>query len=204
MTEHLVDDGVVKYIAIHMDGDPPAHPLLTQLNQIRTQRFDLQLVGAYPNGIGYGNVSIRLGQGCVISGTATGALRELSPAGYCQVQKFDIEKNTVHTIGPVPASSESMTHCAMYQADNSILCVLHVHHKELWDTLLTLGYASAPASVPYGTPMMAQTMASLVKSQNSPSGLLVMAGHEEGIVSYGLTVELAFEQIQSVYSQYIQ
>ena len=204
MTDHLIDDGVVKYLAIHTDGDPPTHPLLAQLDQIRTQLFDLQLVGAYPNGIGYGNVSIRHGKGCIISGTATGALRELSPAGYCQVQTFDIEKNTVHTMGPVPASSESMTHCAIYQSLDLIECVLHIHHRALWETLLKEGYPATAANIPYGTPEMANTMALLVNHQHSPTGLMVMAGHEEGIVAYGPTVDLAFEQIQSVYSQYIQ
>jgi hypothetical protein len=51
---------------------------------------------------------------------------------------------------------------------------------------------------------MANTMALLVNHQHSPTGLMVMAGHEEGIVAYGPTEDLAFEQIQSVYSQYIQ
>lgn len=204
MTEHFIDDGVVKYAAIHTDGDAPSHPLLARLDQIRTQLFDLKLVGAYPNGIGYGNVSVRFGEGCLISGTATGSLRALGPSGYCQVEKFDIEKNTVHTIGPVPASSESMTHCAIYQSLDLIECVLHIHHRTLWEMLLKQGYPATAANIPYGTPEMANTMALLVSNQNSPTGLMVMAGHEEGIVAYGPTVDLAFEQIQSVYSQYIQ
>lgn len=203
MTEQWVDDGVVKYTAIHTDGDIPTPALLSKLDQIRTDLFDLKLVGAYPNEIGYGNVSIRFDAGCIISGTATGSLRTLGPGGYCQVQSFDILKNTVHTIGPVPASSESMTHCAIYHSLQSIQCVLHVHHKELWDILLKKGFPSTPANIPYGTPEMAQNMGHLANQLASSTGLMVMAGHEEGIIAYGPTIELAFDQIQSAYSQFI-
>jgi hypothetical protein len=44
---------------------------------------------------------------------------------------------------------------------------------------------------------MAQAMASLVRQLTSPTNLLVMAGHEEGIVAYGPTIDLAFHQIQA-------
>lgn len=203
MTEHWIDDGVVKYQAIHSHGDIPFHPQLAKLDDIRTQLFDLNLVGAYPNGVGYGNVSIRSGDGCIISGTATGSLRILGPAGYCQVQSFDIVKNTVHTLGPVPASSESMTHCAIYQSLDLIECVLHIHHQKLWLTLLERGYPATAADIPYGTPEMAHSMASLIHQKSSVAGILTMAGHEEGIVAYGPTIEQAFHQIQSAYSQYI-
>ena len=203
MTDRFIDDGVVKYTAIHTNANAPTHPLLNHLDHVRTQLFDLKLVGAYSNGIGYGNVSIRQDTGCIISGTATGSLRELGSSGYCQVQSFDIEKNIVHTFGPVNASSESMTHCAIYHAHHLIQCVLHVHHKDLWDALLENQYPSTAATVPYGTPEMAHSMASLVHQQNAPTGIMVMAGHEEGVITYGQTIQSAFEQIQLAYSQYI-
>jgi hypothetical protein len=45
---------------------------------------------------------------------------------------------------------------------------------------------------------MAWAMASLVEKLSSPSKLLVMAGHEEGIIAYGPTISLALDQIQAV------
>jgi ribulose-5-phosphate 4-epimerase/fuculose-1-phosphate aldolase len=191
------DEGVIKYQAVHCEGVSPAHPLLNQLNQARTQLFDLGLVGAYPDGVGYGNVSIRNESGCIISGTSTGATRILRENCYCYVRNFDILANTVLSEGPIQASSESMTHCAIYQANRAIDCVLHIHNLQLWQQLLDQGYPSTPKEVPYGTPQMAQEMAGIVQRLANHSSLLVMAGHEEGIIAYGPTINLALNQIQA-------
>ena len=192
------DDGVVKYMAIHQDSDPPVHTLLHQLDDTRTGLFDLGLVGVYPDGVGYGNVSIRHETGCIISGTASGAIRVLGASGYCYVRSFDIQKNIVFTEGSVQASSESMTHCAIYQANPLVQCVLHIHNHELWQTLLDQGHNSTSADIPYGTPQMAISMAALVNAKTTPSNLLAMAGHEEGIVAYGETIPQAFDQIKTL------
>ncbi len=194
----LRDEGVVKYHAIHHLGPTPIHPLLTKLDQVRTRLYELELIGVYPDGIGYGNVSIRDKNGCIISGTNTGAIKILGNEGYCYVRSFDLQTNTVVTEGPIQASSESMTHCAIYQANPLVQCVLHIHNHKLWQQLLDQHYPSTLASIAYGTPKMAQAMASLVHQLVSPANLLVMAGHEEGIVAYGPTIDLAFHQIQAI------
>lgn len=192
------DEGVVKYCAVHNIGPAPTHPLLNEVDKVRTHLFELGLVGAYSDGVGYGNVSIRHESGCIISGTNTGAEQILGAGGYCYVLNFNINTNTVYTEGPIRASSETMTHCAIYQANPAIGCVLHIHNPRLWQELLNHKNPSTPATIPYGTPQMALEMACLVKSLASPSGLIVMAGHEEGIVAYGRTVDLAFNQILNV------
>ena len=198
MNDSLKDDGVIKYHAIHQNGGVPVHLLLSELDEVRTELFDLGLVGVYADGIGYGNVSIRHETGCIISGTATGTARVLGANGYCYVRNFNLQQNTVYTEGPVYASSESMTHCAIYQAHSLVQCVLHIHNREIWQILLDRGYESTPIDIPYGTPQMALSMAALVKTKNDPSNVLVMAGHEEGIVAYGQTICLAFAQIKAL------
>ena len=198
MSESLRDEGVIKYRAIHKNSSPPVHINLNQLDEVRTKLFDLGLVGAYSDGIGYGNVSIRNGNGCIISGTSTGAVRVLGPVGYCYVRSFDLKLNTVNTEGPTFASSESMTHCAIYQAHLSVQCVLHVHNLELWQKLLDQGCESTSANIPYGTPQMALSMATLVSAKVAPSSLLVMAGHAEGIVAYGHTIISALDEIKAI------
>ena len=198
MSKSLRDDGIIKYHAIHKNSSPPDHINLDQLDEVRTKLFDLGLVGVYSDGIGYGNVSIRNDTGCIISGTSTGAVRALGAGGYCYVRSFDLKKNTVKTEGPILASSESMTHCAIYQAHSSVQCVLHIHSRELWKKLLDKGYDSTPAEISYGTPQMAVSMATLVIANTETSNLLVMAGHEDGIVAYGHTINSAFDQIQAV------
>ncbi len=192
------DEGVIKYHAVHRDGPAPTHPLLAELDEVRTYLFKLGLIGVYPDGIGYGNVSIRHEKGCIISGTSSGSKKVLGSVGYCYVRSFDLQSNTVVTEGPVHASSESMTHCALYQANPQIQSVLHIHNLKLWQQLLEQNYPSTLASIAYGTVEMAQAMASLVQHLDSNAGLLVMAGHEEGIVTYGSTISLALDQIQIV------
>ncbi len=192
------DDGVVKYQAIHQNTKSLSHPLLDELDLVRTKLFDLGLIGLYPDGIGYGNVSIRCESGCIVSGTATGDKRILGVDGYCFVRNYSIEKNLVFTEGPINASSEAMTHCAIYQADSLMQCVLHIHCKDLWEILLDQKYDSTPADILYGTPQMALSIATLVKAKAKPSNLIVMAGHDEGIIAYGQTIALAFQQIKMI------
>lgn len=195
------DEGIVKYQAAHNHGSAPKHPLLNELDWVRTHLFDLGLIGTYSDGIGYGNVSILHEKGCIISGTNTGAVKILGPEGYCYVRSFDLQANKVVTEGPTQASSESMTHCAIYQANPQVQCVLHIHNLKLWQKLLDQNYPSTSPSIAYGTPEMAQAMACLVQDLDSSKSLLVMAGHEEGIVAYGPTIGLAFDQIQTVLEQ---
>ncbi len=49
-----------------------------------------------------------------------------------------------------------------------------------------------------GTPQMALSMAALVNAKTPSSGLIVMAGHEEGIVAYGETIPCTFDQIKDI------
>lgn len=198
MNHSTRDEGIIKYQAIHKNGSPPEHILLNKLESIRTKLFDLGLVGIYPDKVSYGNVSIRHEAGCIISGTSTGAARVLGKSGYCYVRGFDLQKNMVYTQGLINASSESMTHCAIYHAHSLVQCVLHIHNREIWKKLLDQGHDATSVNIPYGTPQMALSMAALVNAKVKPSGLLVMAGHEEGIIAYGQTISLAFAQIKEL------
>lgn len=184
-----MDEGVVKYCSERVDGHVRASPRLTELNAARTALFDLGLIGAYPNGIGYGNVSLRqTGTQFVISASATGARRSLEPDQYCLVEAFSIERNWVRSRGALPASSESMTHGAIYATQAAAQCVLHVHSRGLFDKLLQQGAPRTGADVPYGTPAMARAVTQLVQAQPTLPVLFVMAGHDEGVVAYGSSI----------------
>jgi len=189
------DEGVVKYQSFHQDGIIESTPLLEELDVCRTKLFDMGLIGVYPDGVGYGNVSIRFGNGCIISGTATGKFRTLGITGYCYIQDYDLKNNKVFTFGPVEASSEAMTHCAIYQANQLVQCVIHVHNQKLFKALVSRAHVSTPAEVAYGTPEMAFFTEALVRGRLSANELFVMLGHEDGIVAFGQTVDKAFNQL---------
>jgi ribulose-5-phosphate 4-epimerase/fuculose-1-phosphate aldolase len=201
MNPQFRDDGIVKFQAIHQSGPIPDNALLKQLDDVRTRLFDLGLVGTYEDGVSYGNVSFRHESGCIISGTSTGVDRVLGSEQYCYVQSFDLQKNIVYTKGPIQASSESMTHCAAYYANAMIHSVLHIHHRNLWQWLINQNHASTPANVAYGTPEMAFSIANIVQQNNLLHGAIVMAGHEEGIITYGETIHIAFNEIEKILSK---
>ncbi|MFZ4615493.1 MAG: class II aldolase/adducin family protein [Rectinemataceae bacterium] len=109
-----------------------------------------------PNGIGFGNLGVRPeGRGFLISGSATGADRVLNLDQYCLVESYSMEENRVRYRGSIKASSESMSHGAIYSADPEVNCVIHIHGRSMFDSLLARGQIHTPAELPYGTPAMA-------------------------------------------------
>lgn len=179
-------EGYVKYRCFHTPGPAPTHPDLDALDALRTELFDAGLVGVRPDGVGFGNLSVRDADGrFVITATGTGGVRALGPAGYCLVTAFDVDGNNVHSTGPHQASSEAMSHGALYRADPGTRCVVHVHSRAWFDRLLAAG---APATFPdaaFGTPDMARGLGELVARRPGRAGVAVMTGHEEGIMAHG-------------------
>ena len=99
-------DGIVKYQASHTVGDVETYlctlpaklrdtaldalTLFPELDAARTALHDAGLIGIYPSGIGYGNISLRLaGNLFLISGSGTGSSRLLGKQGYSLVHTFD-------------------------------------------------------------------------------------------------------------------
>jgi ribulose-5-phosphate 4-epimerase/fuculose-1-phosphate aldolase len=159
------------------------------------------LIGVLPDGIGYGNLSVRPDGGAafVISGTATGGERVLSPEGYCCVDSFDAATNEVWCTGRVNASSESMSHGSVYEANDSIRCVIHVHSCELFEFMLAGDFPKTPESVEYGTPELAKEVVTLVQSAGESQGVFVLAGHQDGVVAYGADIESARHALLELY-----
>ena len=199
------DEGYVKYSADHTDAPVTAaeFPHWEELDEARTRLYDLGLVGALPNGVGFGNVSIRTkDEEFLVSGTATGGRRILGSGGYCMVTAFNIEKNTVTSSGPVKASAESMSHGAIYRACPAARAVIHIHSRKIFDGMLRDNYPRTPADVPYGTPEMARAIIACVKEQGESPGVIVMAGHDEGVIAYGASVREALDPLLELYYKY--
>lgn len=166
--------------------------VLAELNRWRDRLFAIQLIGMYKEGdlkgVGYGNISIRTPRGFIITATRTGGLAHLGPQHYTEIIKVDVRRNAVDFLAKnaqVIPSAECMTHAMFYQADPAIGAVIHVHHLELWKRLLNTVPTTAQ-DVAYGTPEMAYEISRLYRETNLPDRkLAVLAGHEEGIISFG-------------------
>lgn len=94
-----------------------------------------------------------------------------------------------------------MTHGAMYAANPGIQCVMHVHSRFLFDRLLQMRTAATEANIPYGTPAMARAVAEFAKRQSLLPALLVMAGHDEGIIVCGADVGSVLALIEFTYAK---
>ena len=192
-----MDEGYIKYVQ-HWEKAPiVSNKASTTLVAARQTLFQLGGIGVYPNGIGYGNVSIRLPDNhFLITASATGHLPFSGVDQLCEVTRVDITSNTLWCRGGMPASSESMTHAAIYDASEHIQAVVHIHHPQLWKRLLYKA-PTVPATVQYGTPEMAQNLGALVREANGQGELLVTAGHEDGIFSFGDDMQEALTLIQN-------
>ena len=60
------------------------------INHWRDILFNLDLIGAFENGVGFGNISIRIGksQQFFITGSSTGDIPELEPGHYVKVSSY--------------------------------------------------------------------------------------------------------------------
>ena len=193
-----IDEGYIKYQSFWTKAPVPHAAAVDELEAWRRPLFEAGLVGEYEeHGISYGNISIRCGEPgqFLISGTQTGHLARTDRSHYALVTSWSVHGNLVCCAGPVQASSEAMTHAAIYQLDQQINAIVHVHSGELWRHHMNRLPTTAP-DVPYGTPEMANEFRRLYRDSDfRKTRLAVMGGHEDGIVSVGATLEGAAEQV---------
>lgn len=158
------------------------------LNSYRTKLFELNLIGAYPDGVGFGNLSIRLTENqFVITGSSTGNYKNLTKNHYALVKNFDLDKNYIHSVGLTKASSESLSHAAIYQSIQEVNAVIHIHHQKYWEKYLNK-LPTTPEDASFGTPEMAREISKLTTSEK---GIIIMGGHPEGIMAYGNSLNQA-------------
>jgi len=192
-----VEEGYIKFHCDWKKGSALSTEALQSIDWGRQEMYARGFIGMYKNGIGYGNISERLEtEKFVISGTATGGLKKLETTHYSVVDKIDIANNRVWCSGAIKASSESMSHAVIYQNCPEVNAVVHIHDLDLWKSLVHR-MPTTHASVPYGTPEMANEIIRLLEQTDvrHHTGYFAMAGHEEGIIAFGTTMEHAIKRI---------
>jgi len=166
-----------------------------ELNEYRRKLLELGMIGVDANSIGFGNLSIRDGvtSRFYITGSATGGISELMLSHYARVVAYDFAGNWLRCEGSTIASSESLTHAAVYEADPTVFSVIHCHDMKLWAALLEKYGPTTPKEIEYGTPEMAYAVRNLLKVREvKRRKIFVMAGHEGGVVAFGKDVGEAF------------
>lgn len=172
--------------------------VFNEINTCRNELFDLELIGAYENGIGFGNISVRAERNqFLITGSATGNIQKLDQKHYSLVKNFDLDKNHVQCKGLTKASSESLSHAIIYETLPNVNAVIHTHNLAMWETYKNhLPTTNKQAS--FGTPEMALEIKKLLKLN---SGIIIMGGHEEGILCYSKTLIEAQELLVKYYKK---
>jgi len=182
-------EGVTKFQLDYRAAPAPATADIATLNAWRSILWRLGLIGLDARrygGVGFGNVSCRYGSQFIVSGTQTGGIARLDARHYVLVEQADPARNRVVARGPIAPSSESLTHAMVYALDAAVQYVFHVHCPEIWRHAAALGLPAAARDVAYGTPAMAAEMGRLYATgQFRAQGIVVMLGHEDGVISIG-------------------
>ena len=181
-----MDEGYIKFNCNWFPSDNIPPDKIAALNVWRENLYKKGLIGVYPNGVGFGNISIRCDEKTfLISGSSTGALAALNESHYSLVTEYDLSTNSLTCVGPIKASSESLTHALIYECSAATNAVIHIHNLELWNRLM-YHVPTSSETISYGTPEMANEIKRLFdQTALSKEKILVMGGHREGIISFG-------------------
>ena len=191
------ETGAVKFRCERVVADLAPFAGFEELNACRRKLLQLRMIGVDANGIGFGNLSVGAGNTneFYITGSGSGGRAELSLNDFAKVTGYDFAQNWIRCQGRTVASSESLTHAAVYESDPRIRAIIHCHDAALWAHLLE----SMPATsddVAYGTPAMAFEVKRLFdQTPVREHQVFAMAGHAEGVVAFGTNLEEAFASL---------
>lgn len=187
------EKGIIKFQCRWIRSVPVSPDALRDMMRWRDRLYRLGMIGAGEDGIGFGNLSVREpgSDGFIITGAGTGRFKSLNENHYTRVVDFDFGSNSLTCKGPVKASSESLTHAAVYVSDPAVHAVIHIHHREMWKRLID-HIPTTSRDAEYGSPEMVDAVMALFLSTDvGEKKILVMGGHEEGLVAFGKDLEEA-------------
>ena len=190
----MSETGSVKFRCEQVAVKISPFPEFAELNKYRRELREHGMIGVDSSGIGFGNLSVRNGASSrfYITGSATGSVPELSAMDYAKVVAYDFARNWLRCEGAIIASSESLTHAAVYESDPTAGAVIHCHELTLWAAFLD-NAPTTPKHVEYGTPEMAYAVRRLFDLTDvKRRKIFVMAAHEGGLVIFGRDLEEAF------------
>lgn len=208
----VIDDGVIKYDRSNFTHSGPIDLVeYSALEYWRKKLYHLNLIGEYPEAqVGFGNISeikdysvfshSRVPQ-FIITGTQTGKYQDLDGRYYTRVLDYDVDHLKIQMMGPVEASSEALTHAAIYSHNKNIRAIFHIHSPEIWNGMIKDKTHFTCKSIPYGTVEMARATERCIDQLDF--GSFCMHGHEDGVVAFGRSLEEAGLLILNLYEKYI-
>lgn len=194
-----VTDSYIKYLCNFTYDTNISNPDINKFNHLRSILLELRLIGTYPDGVSYGNLSQKQKNNAVIiTGTNTGSKTTLTPLDFSCIYDYSINDNFVTCKGGKRASSESLTHLAIYE-NSSAEVVVHIHSLRLWEKLIHI-YPSSSPEAKFGTVELANEFKDLIqKYEMTSSGVIISGGHKEGIFLF----DVSFENVYTLLSRII-
>ena len=204
---------VIKFKCVFVKGYAQNKQLISELLIARNKLFEMGLIGVNSDGFGVGNVSIRHPMisrnevNFVITGSQTSGIdpKDINENHFVLVNDYDLGRNKLYGYGPIKPSSESMTHAAIYECDKNIQCVIHIHNLKLWQNTLNK-LPTTDISAKYGTPEIAYAVKRLWNERKNEMKynlkVCVMGGHEQGLLSWGNSINEAINNMVGVYNAY--
>jgi len=201
MTAPVIDEGYIKFNSQLHQTPPPSEWVVEEVNTWRDRMYALGYIGAYEGDIGYGNISVKsdlLENEFIVTGSGTGNIPILFADHFTRVSSYSIDDNSVVCEGRIDASSESMTHAAVYACAPDARAVIHIHSRPHWEELCGK-IPTTSKNAAYGTPEMAREIKRLFDETNFREiRVMAMAGHDEGILSYGTSLKDAGRRLLDV------
>jgi len=190
-------EGIIKFNCEWLKDESLPKEILKDIIFWRNKLYELNLIGVYEDGIGYGNISIRHEQNkFIISGSQTGHIGIATEKEFTLVEDYDFNNNYIQCRGPVQASSESLTHAAIYEASPKINGVIHIHNLQAWEKYKNK-LPTTNENIEYGTPEMATEIFRLFRETNAiEEKIIIMGGHKEGIIVFGENLEEAGDKLK--------
>lgn len=202
-----MEEGIIKFkIERRKSYFSIGAPLYEDIDNARKKLRYYNLIGQYADlKLGYGNISKRLNEKeFLISGSQTGHLESLNGSFWSVIEDSDFDNNSVKCKGAIEPSSETLSHSAFYAFNMSINCVIHIHQKILWLELIKNGYPNTSPSAEYGSRILYKELIEIIKNNyKSDPIVIVMRGHEDGILFAGSSINLTLDKIMELYNKYI-
>lgn len=184
----MTQEGIIQF---HHVLQPPTSGLATapieRFNRLLSDARARDLVGRDPgryDGLAFGNLSYRpeqSGQGFWMTATQTADRPGLTPAELVWISDWSLAENRVVAAGFQSPSSETLAHAATHEQTSGPCWVLHGHAPQLWHASARLGLPTTPAAAANGTVALASAIRNLITGS---CGLLVMGGHQDGMLAY--------------------
>ncbi len=136
-----------------------------------------------------GNLSFSSTLGFVISGTGI-SLATLAADTVTEVTGvvFGLDRTSVYYKGLATPSSESLMHNAIYEEDESINAIFHVHDNAVMKNAARLGIVTTATEQPSGTLDLANEVVKLLR-QNRGLRYFILKNH--GVVAIGTSINEA-------------